>query len=123
MDSAPSRKKSVLIRLGLTTAVALTVRCGGPNRVAQRCVDNTGRVVQDRYCDQSTAAGPLPYRWYYGGSGFYPGQTVSGGSNYPYSGATSVRTSSPGFSASSVSTGSGVVRGGFGGTAEGGGGE
>ena len=121
-ERGPARKKSAFVQLGVTAAVALTLRCGGPHRVAQRCVDDYGRVVEDRYCEQSPATVPHPYHWYYGGNGFFPGQTASGGSDRPEAGATAVRTSSPGFSSSSVSTGSGVVRGGFGGTAAGDGG-
>ena len=108
-----TRKKSGLVKLGLTTAMALTLRCGGPRREAQRCVDEYWRVVEDRYCEQSPGAAPHPYHWYYGGSGYYPGQAASGGSERPSAGAEAVRTSSPGFSPSSVS------RGGFGGTGEG----
>ena len=79
-------------------------------RQAQRCVDDFGRVVEDRYCDQSPVTAPHPYHWYYGGSGYFPGQTASGGSTQPAPGAAAVRTSSPGFDAGSVS------RGGFGAT-------
>jgi len=122
MEPKPPQKKSAFIRLGLTTAMALTLRCGGPHRVAQRCVDGSGRVMEDRYCDQSPATGPRLYHWYYGGSGYFPGQTASGGSDRPASGASAVRTSSPGFSPSAVESGSGAVRGGFGATGEGGGG-
>ena len=114
-NPAGSRKRSAFVKLGLTAAMALCVRCGGPGRQAQRCVDDYGRVVEDRYCDQSPATVPHPYHWYYGESGFFPGQTATGGSAKPAAGATSVRTSSPGFSADSV------ARGGFGGTGEGGG--
>ncbi|HEY1242977.1 MAG TPA: hypothetical protein VGF16_20585 [Bryobacteraceae bacterium] len=121
MESAPRLRKSAFIRLGITTAMALTLRCGGPQRVAQRCVDDYGRVVEDWYCEQNPV--PLhPYHWYYGGRGFFPGQVASGGSDRPTSGATAVRTSSPGFSRGAAESGSGAVRGGFGATAEGGGG-
>ena len=119
MKPVSARKRSAVVRLGLTTAVAFTLRCGGPTRVAQRCVDDTGRVVDDRYCEQNHAAAPLPYHWYYGGAGFYPGQYASGGANQPIPDAEAVRTSSPGFSPSAVSTSSGVVRGGFGATGDG----
>lgn len=117
-------KKSGFIKLGLTTAVALSLRCGGgPRQEAQRCVDSLGRVVVDRYCEQPGApssapgSGPFyPYHWYYGGSGYFPGMTASGGRAAPTPGATPVRTSSPGFAES-------VARGGFGSSAEGGAGE
>lgn len=86
-------------------------------------MDSLGRVVEDRYCEQPGTAtsapgsGPYyPYRWYYGGSGYFRGMTASGGSTEPTPGATAVRTSSPGFAES-------VARGGFGGSAEGGAGE
>jgi hypothetical protein len=111
-------KKSAFVKLGLTTAVALSLRCGGgPRQEAQRCVDGTGRVVEDRYCEHPGApAVYYPYHWYYGGSGYFPGMTASGGRTDLTPGRTAVRTSSPGFAES-------VARGGFGGSAEGGAGE
>lgn len=83
-------------------------------------MDDSGRVVEDRYCEQSPATAPHPFHWYYGGSGFYPGETVSDGSNTPPPQTSAIRTSSPGFSPSVVGgVDSGVTRGGFGATADG----
>ena len=90
--------------------------------MAERCVDDSGRVVEDRYCEQNPSTAPHPFHWYYGGRGYYPGDIASGGGAAPGAGVTAVRTSSPGFTPSSVSSSSGVARGGFGATADGAGG-
>jgi hypothetical protein len=83
-------------------------------REAQRCVDQNGLVVDDKYCQQQPAPpggappGDAAYHWYYGGSGYYPGETASGGSDTPTPGYSGMRPSEPGFDDT-------VVRGGFGG--------
>lgn len=111
-------KKSAVVKLGITTAMALALRCGGPRREAQRCVDGNGQVVEDRYCRQGPVGAPYAYHWWYGGSGYYPGERVSGGSDRPTPGTSAVRTGSSGFSPDAAGS---VSRGGFGATGEGGG--
>lgn len=77
---------------------------GGDWVEARRCADANGVVVEDRLCDQSTAArGPVFYRHYYGGGGYYPGDVVYGGGWTPRGGTQYVDTSR-------------VPRGGFGAT-------
>ena len=103
-------KRSAMVRLGLTSAMAAALTgCGGRKEIS-RCVDENNRVVEDRLCGDAGQSertgghgfGPvfLPYRWYYGGAGYALGSMVGGG----------------GYSARPGST---VVRGGFGGTGEG----
>jgi|SRR5215470_2149022 len=67
---------------------------------ARRCVDNNYVVVEDRLCDENAGG---HYHHYYGGHGYYPGQTVYGGSSRPN---PNVRYESP----------SRIARGGFGST-------
>lgn len=88
----------------------------------QRCVDETNRVVADNLCQQQGVTQqqrpdghggfiflPMPYRYYYGGTGGYGlGSQVSGGGLSPV----------PGRSYTSSTT-----RGGFGRTMSGGSGE
>ena len=115
-------KKSRLVSLGLTPAMALILVSCERRREAQRCVDQNqgsvrvgnlwlanGLVVDDKYCQQQPAPhGGGGYHWYYGGSGYYPGETASGGSYTPTPGYSAMRPSEPGFADT-------VVRGGFGG--------
>jgi hypothetical protein len=102
-------KKSKLVSLGLTSAMALILVGCDDRREAQRCVDQNGLVVDDEYCQQQSAPpGGGGYHWYYGGSGYYPGETASGGSYTPTAGYSAMRPSEPGFADT-------VVRGGFGG--------
>jgi hypothetical protein len=96
-------KKSSIVQLGLTSAMAAALLGCGRREVAN-CVDESDHVVDDKYCDEmdrSHSAGVypvvIPYRWYYGGMGLMPGMRASGGSYTP----------SPGLA---------TVRGGFGGT-------
>ena len=89
----------------------------------QRCVDENNHVVADNLCQQQGIGQqqqrpdghggliflPMPYRYYYGGTGGYGlGTSVGGGAYNP----------SPGRSYASSTT-----RGGFGRTMSGGGGE
>ena len=117
----PTRKRSLVVKLGLTAAVAFAVQCGGPRGEAQRCIDATGRVVEDRYCDQRSGSGGVPYHWYYGGNGFYPGDRATGGADRPSGNSAPVRTSSPEFGSGGGHESGGVSHGGFGATGEGGG--
>jgi len=95
----------------LTIAAMLSTACDRmPKGQVQRCVDETGRVVGDDRCDNRPAPGsygPYPfYRWYYGGTGFYAGDPVAGGSFQPAPELPSYRVSSP--------EGTAIIRGGFG---------
>lgn len=109
-------KRSTCVSLGLTSALALSITGCGTSRSsaleAQRCVEQNGRVVEERYCeDRRHGSFGYPFRWYYGGRGYYPGQFAYGG-GYSASGAgIPIRPSSPGFSS--------AVRGGFGSTGAG----
>jgi hypothetical protein len=111
-------KKSRLVSLELTSAMAvILVGCDESSqptrREVQRCVDQNRHVVGDEYCQQQPAPpggappGGVPYHWYYGGSGYYPGETASGGYETPTPGYSAMRPSEPGFEDT-------VVRGGFG---------
>ena len=53
---------------------------------AKRCIDNNEVVVEDRLCEQTTESTATPhsyYRHYYGGWGYYPGETAYGGTRVP----------------------------------------
>lgn len=95
----------------LTIAAMLSTACQHkPKGQVARCVDPTDQVVGDDKCDNQPAPGgfgPYPYyRWYYGGTGFYSGQYVGGGSFSPAPDLPSYRVSSP--------EGTAIIRGGFG---------
>jgi len=62
---------------------------------AKRCIDQAGIVVEDRHCENNGAVIPrrLPYTYYYGGQGFYPGNRVVGGSHIPQQGISYMRAS------------------------------
>jgi hypothetical protein len=115
-------RKTGLIHLGLTSAMALTLSCSSHRKEAQRCIDGSNVVVEDRYCDAPIGShgGYYPYRWYYGGSGFYTGQTVTGGSYAATPGMGTFRSSSDSSGTGSTSS-SGTTRGGFGSTGSSGG--
>jgi hypothetical protein len=114
-------KRSAMVKLGLTSAMAASLAgCAGSRQEAQRCVDQNGRVVEEKLCDNGdrerrSGGGMLfmPYRWYYGGTGYALGALAAGGHDRPAPGTTPVRTSSPDFSSG------GVTHGGFGATAGG----
>jgi hypothetical protein len=82
---------------------------------SRRCIDATGRVLSDNYCQQGIGA-PYGYsgapHWVYGGSGYY-----SGGHYFWHNYSSSSRGGSYGGSGG----GGGVSRGGFGGSGSGGG--
>jgi hypothetical protein len=95
----------------LTVAAMLSMSCENkPKGQVQRCIDQTGRVVGDDYCDHqqvSSHYGVYPYyRWYWGGRGYGIGEQAGDGSFEPAVGLQSYRASSP--------EGSAIVRGGFG---------
>lgn len=110
-NSVVFMKKSSLVSLGLTSAMAIALMgCDDDRREAQRCVDQNGLVVDDKYCQQqpvTPGGGDYVDHWYYGGRGYYPGETAAGGSYTPTPGYSAMRPSEPGFSDV-------VVRGGFG---------
>lgn len=91
----------------------------------QRCVDESGSVVPDSYCQNQTPVqhnggtyyhpfGNGYYRWYYGGGGGTArGSTVSGGSYTPLGGRSySTSTSRGGFGSTHASGGHGGEGGG-----------
>ena len=98
-------KRTSIVKLGLTSAVAAALGGCGQNH-AGRCVDYTDRIVEERYCkdmEQSRSrgfsTGYYPYRWYYGGLGYGIGSRAVGGGYAP------------------SAQGGSTVRGGFGSTA------
>jgi hypothetical protein len=107
-------RKTADITLTLLAAAAMwSLGCNHkPKGQIQRCVDPTGKVVEDLNCDERgpmsyTNGGVYPYyRWYYGGSGFFPGGMATGGGFEPAPGLGSFRASSP--------EGDAIIRGGFG---------
>ena len=101
-------KKSAKVTLTFLSSFAAAVMNGCDNGgdwvEAKRCVSPDNVVVEDQWCeDQSRPGGHGGYYHYYGGRGYYPGDTVSGGTRSPQQG---VRYESP----------SRIPRGGFGST-------
>ncbi len=80
-------KKSRAVPIGLVAFVASSLVACGPTDY-KRCVDDTGRVVDDERCTRPAAPGPPigVYHWYYGGRGLRVGDMVSGGSSTPSAG-------------------------------------
>jgi hypothetical protein len=112
------RSQQVAAPLLASAAVALLTACRSPQM--QRCVDESGVVAPDSFCqnqplDQhngNTYYHPFGsggyYRWYYGGGGGYSPGTIVGGGGYTPVAGSSYATS--------------TMRGGFGSTHAGGGG-
>jgi hypothetical protein len=94
------RSTQVTAPLLAATALSLLTACRRPEM--QRCVDEHNNVVDDSLCKNQPNAQqqrpdghggfifvPLPYRYYYGGSGgFGLGTQVGGGSYTPTPGAS-----------------------------------
>jgi hypothetical protein len=103
-------RKSRAIPLTLLSAAALLSLSGCKSKQVARCIDSqTNQVVPDNRCDHTQVVYGPPYafyRWYYGGFGFFPGDSASQGSFDPAPDETIVRASSP--------EGEEVIRGGFG---------
>ena len=91
-------KRSAMVKLGLTSAMAAALTgCAGKKEVS-RCVDQNDKVVEDRLCGEpervrSSGMSPVfvPYHWYYGGAGFALGALARGGGYTPTPGRTAVR--------------------------------
>ena len=87
-------KKSRGITLTILASVAMTA-C--KPKEAQRCVDQSNIVVEDRRCEddeeqrRGNPAYVPSYHWYYGGRGFNIGSPATDGSLNPHSGASTVR--------------------------------
>lgn len=83
-------KKSARVSLAFLSSLAATFvgGCddGGDWVEAKRCVDGNSVVVEDRLCEQPARSGPLFYRHYYGGGGYYPGDVAHGGAWTPRGG-------------------------------------
>jgi hypothetical protein len=117
-------RKSRSITLTLLAAAAMfSVACDEKKDAQiQRCVDANGRVVGDNNCQANGAYvphGAYPYYlWYYGGRGYYPGETAQEGSFVPAADMETVRASSPAVAealhAGEVSSHGSISRGGFG---------
>jgi hypothetical protein len=75
------RSRDVALVAVPVLAIAFT-GCGG-NDTAY-CVDKSDRIIENRYCDNTTSGS---YFWYYGGRGsnFSPGQRLTGGDRVPTS--------------------------------------
>ena len=101
-------KKSAKVTLAFLSSFAAAVMNGcdsdkdGDWVEAKRCVNNDNVVVEDRLCNETTGRGGGYYH-YYGGRGYYPGETAIGGGRFAQPG---VNYASP----------SHVARGGFGAT-------
>ena len=116
-------RRSVQVAAPLLASAALALLAGCRQQEMQRCVDENNHVVADNLCQQQGAVQqqrpdghggfiflPMPYRYYYGGSGGYGlGSQVSGGGLSPVPGRSYANSTS--------------TRGGFGRTMSGGGGE
>ena len=123
----PRRSTKVAAPLLAAAALALTTACR-PKPEMQRCVDEQNHVVADNLCQGLPPAGAaappvsmgyIPYRYYYGGGGGYGlGSPVFGGGYIPSTGHTYSSASGR-----STFVPSGTVRGGFGSSHAGGGGE
>lgn len=123
-------RRSAQVTAPLLAATALGLS-GCHNADMQRCVDEHNKVVADSFCKNLPAAQerrsdghggffflPMPYRYYYGGSGgFSPGTPATGGAFTPTPGRSYSTTSRGGFGR----TFSGGGSEGHGGTGEGGG--
>jgi hypothetical protein len=90
-------KKSVIVRLGLTSVVAAALT-GCARRQYASCVDQNDRVVADSYCDdmdrdrtRGFSTHYYPYRWYYGSRAFAMGSRATGGGYTPSPGTSTVR--------------------------------
>ena len=90
----------------LVAAAAVALMSGCRSQDMQRCVDENNHVVDQSFCagqgqqPQRRSDGhggfffvPMPYRYYYGGTGgFDRGSTVSGGSYAPLPGRSYTTT-------------------------------
>ena len=94
-------KRSAQVTAPLLAAAAISLLTGC-NKQMQRCVDEHNNVVDDSFCKNQPNAQqqrpdghggfifvPLPYRYYYGGTGTYGiGSQAGGGSYTPTPGAS-----------------------------------
>ncbi|MFC5290647.1 hypothetical protein ACFPM7_26635 [Actinokineospora guangxiensis] len=109
-EEKAKKRKRILIGTGVTVGVvaliAVMYAASQPDEVTAQCVDESGVIVDDDYCDDSYARsnggytsggfifiGGTSYRYNYGGSGTV-GQRVSGGSYAKPSSDTTVKTNS-----------------------------
>ena len=106
-------KKSGAVPVTLLAAAAFLSLTGcEKKKQLQRCVDESGSVVEDGKCEDKQRQGVTGihgypfYRWYYGGGGYVVGQPATGGSFDPAPHVDVVRASSP--------EGAAIIRGGFG---------
>lgn len=89
-----------LVKFTVIMAIAaLSSGCG--NKDTKVCVDKNGKVIDDRYCNQSSGMGG-GHMWYYGSRNLGIGQTATGGSYTPKQGVN-YSTRRSGFGASSRS--------------------
>ena len=116
-------RKTAQIMTPLLAAAAISILSGCRPKEMQRCVDETGKVVPDSYCEGQAPLQQRPdghggfipfipiYRPYYGGiGGWGAGDRVSGGS---FNASPGVRYASPSASRGFFG-GRGISRGGFG---------
>lgn len=113
-------RKTEGIVLGVAMSALILTACGEDSAHKRRCVDpKTGQVIESYKCEDDETSrryggysGFTHYSWYYGGSGYYSGERVSGGSSAPPRGY-----SSPGISTVVHTSSGSISRGGFGGKA------
>lgn len=109
-EERAKKRKRILVGTGVTVGVvalvAVIYAASQPDEVTAQCVDQSGVIVDDDYCDDGYARshggytsggfiyiGGTSYRYNYGGSGAV-GQRVSGGSYVKPSSGTTVTTNS-----------------------------
>jgi hypothetical protein len=90
LEAQTHMKKSKEVAAGLTLLVGASLLVGGgcahKNTTYQTCTDKSGKVVDDKYCEQTTyhsgsgVGGYMAYRWYYSSNHYTPGSSVVGGS-------------------------------------------
>ena len=106
------RRRSRDVALVAVPVLALAFGACGDDDTAY-CVDQSDRIVENRYCDNDAFTGGGSYFWYYGGRAgggrFVPGTRLTGGDRVSTSNiAENARRG--GFGSSSRTSSSGVGR-------------
>ena len=119
-------RRTEKIVLGVAMSALIVSGCSDESVQERRCVDRTGQVTQSYNCDDDEtrryygSSGGGVYSWYFGGSGYSVGETVSGGSRTPprgYSAPVRMGKSGSSLSGAHYASASGTSRGGFGSSA------
>lgn len=118
-------RRTEKIVLGVAMSALILSGCSDdPTADERRCVDKDGKVTQSYYCEDDETGrrshGSGVTYWYFGGSGYSYGETVSGGTRTPpshYVARGIGRTSGTMVASASHKSSSGIARGGFGSSA------